>query len=65
MSTRCSHANDCPLFEKFMLSSALRIWQIFYCEKRFEQCARYTKMRDGQPVRPTLLPDGTDLEEEE
>ena len=61
--TRCPHASDCPLFERFRVSSALRIWQVFFCDARYLDCKRYEAMRDGRPIPATLLPDGSDLEE--
>ncbi len=58
---RCVHAADCPLFERFKLSSVLRIWQIYYCEERFDECVRYQMDCRGEPVPPTLLPNGKDM----
>ena len=61
----CPHAADCPLFERFKMSSVLRIWQIYYCEAKYEECVRYQKNCSGETVAPTLLPNGEDLTEGE
>lgn len=58
----CPHAKDCPLFERFELSSVLRIWQLYYCEKKFEDCIRYQMNCRGEVVDPTLLPNGEQIE---
>ena len=63
MSEQCPHATDCVLFQKFSVSSALRAWQVFFCEARFLECERFKRMAVEQSVPPTLLPDGTDLSE--
>ncbi len=60
---RCPHAHDCPLFAQFDMSSALRIWQIYYCDQKYETCVRYQLNCRGEPVSPTLLPNGENLEE--
>ena len=60
---RCPHAGDCPLFSQFELSSALKIWQIYYCDKKFEDCVRYEMNCRGEVVPPTLLPNGEKLDE--
>jgi hypothetical protein len=58
----CSHVPSCDLFPKFGIRSALRVWQTFYCEAEFEQCARYRLTAEGRPVPPTLLPNGKELD---
>jgi hypothetical protein len=63
MSNHCPHSSECKLFERFRVSSALKVWQVFYCESRFRECSRYIRLEEGKPVEPTLLPDGTTLEE--
>lgn len=63
MSKHCPHASNCNLYERFQVTSALKIWQVFYCESRFNECERYVKLGKGESVEPTLLPDGTNLEE--
>lgn len=58
---RCSHAEGCELFPKFGLRSSLRVWTAFYCEGQFEKCERYLRSGRGEPVPPTLLPNGKEL----
>lgn len=60
----CPNAGHCPLFARFQSSPALRVWKKFFCESSFERCARLAGMQCGANVAPTLLPDGTHLEEE-
>ena len=59
----CPHATDCPLFERFRMSSSLRIWQIYFCEGKYEGCERYKLNCKGAPVAPNLLPNGEFLGE--
>ena len=61
MSGKCTHASDCPLFERFKLTSVLRVWQIYFCEGRFDQCVRYQMSCRGEVPSPTLLPNGDEL----
>lgn len=59
--TICPHAEGCELFPQFSLKAALKLWQIHYCEGRYESCERYKLSQQGKPVPVTLLPDGTSL----
>ena len=59
----CPHAVDCPLFDRFKQSSSLKIWQIYFCDGRFENCERYKLNCKGAPVPPGLLPNGETLGE--
>ena len=59
----CPHARRCPLFEQFALSSVLKIWQINYCQDGYEKCVRYQMNVKGRFVRPTILPNGEDLQD--
>ena len=55
----CPMAIRCPMFDDFESASALRIWQINYCEKRYRRCARFKVRETGEIPPPTLRPDGT------
>jgi hypothetical protein len=50
--------DSCELFPLFQLKSALRVWQINYCEGHWESCARYQASCGGQAVPINLLPNG-------
>ncbi|HZS42585.1 MAG TPA: hypothetical protein VFF06_37400 [Polyangia bacterium] len=54
----CPHTASCPLFPRFTLQSALKIWQMKYCEADYKRCARYQLSLSGQPVPNGLLPNG-------
>ena len=58
----CSHTDDCELYPQISLSSALKVWQVFYCEGDYEKCVRYQTAAEGRPVPVTLLPNGKELE---
>lgn len=64
VASDCPHNADCPLFERFELSSVLRIWQIYYCKKNYTDCIRYQMNCRGEAVPPTMLPNGEDMEGE-
>jgi hypothetical protein len=55
---KCIHMTDCEMFALFQLKSALRVWQINYCEGEFERCARYRRACDGATMPSNLLPNG-------
>ena len=55
----CPHYASCPMFAQFKLKSTLRVWTLSFCEGNYEGCARYQRSQAGQPVPPTLLPNGT------
>mgnify|MGYP006969395789 CR=1 FL=1 len=59
----CSHAANCELYGQFLLKSALRIWQVRYCqsETKSKECARYRASLEGRTVPITLLPNGKTL----
>lgn len=59
---RCSHADSCELFPKFGLRGALKVWQTFYCEGKFEECARFQLSQAGRSPPPNLLPNGRELD---
>ena len=55
---RCEHHKDCPLFQKFTMSSVMRIWQIHYCNSSYENCERFKMTERGEVVPPAMLPNG-------
>lgn len=58
----CSHRTSCGMFPVISLSSALKIWQTFYCDGNYESCQRYQRSIAGEPVPRTLLPNGKMLD---
>lgn len=58
----CTHKDNCALFPVISLSSALKIWQTFYCDGKFETCLRYQRSLKGEKVAPNLLPNGKELD---
>lgn len=58
----CSHKKSCAMFPIISLSSALQIWQTFYCDGDYKNCQRYLRSIAGEPVASTLLPNGKTLE---
>lgn len=58
----CTHKDSCALFPVISLSSALKIWQTFYCDGKFETCLRYQRSLKGEKVPPNLLPNGKELD---
>lgn len=62
--TRCSHISGCELYPRFSLKGALRIWQERYCNHptQHTKCARYVRSEAGEPVPPTLLPNGDEIQ---
>jgi hypothetical protein len=58
----CTHKDTCALFPVISLSSALKIWQTFYCDSQHENCLRYQRSLKGEKVPPNLLPNGKVLD---
>ena len=58
----CTHKDSCGLFPVISLSSALKIWQTFYCDGKYETCLRYQRSLKGEKVAPNLLPNGKELD---
>jgi hypothetical protein len=58
---QCSHVPTCELFPKFGLRGSLKVWHTFFCHGQFERCERYRRAMRGEPVSPTLLPNGKEL----
>ncbi len=54
----CTHKDSCALFPVISLSSALMIWQTFYCDGQHETCLRFQRSLKGEKVPPNLLPNG-------
>ena len=50
------------MFELFRLKSALKVWQIHYCEGTFDKCVRFQRSCAAETVPPNLLPNGDTLE---
>ena len=61
----CRFVSQCPMFPIFQNKHVLRIYQIQYCESRFEECERYKLASKGTMPAPELLPDGRTLSERE
>jgi hypothetical protein len=57
----CAHLKTCPLYALFAGKDPLRVWQIHYCEGRFEECARLKLAQAGKNVPRDLLPNGKRL----
>ena len=55
---RCPHMDGCEMYGLFQLKGALRVWQINYCEGKYERCARYQLSCDGEKMPRDLLPNG-------
>ena len=50
------------MFPQLTLNSALKVWQTFYCDGKYEECVRYVRSLEGRPVPVTLLPNGKNME---
>lgn len=51
----------CELFPKFQSAATLAVWKSLYCERKFQDCARYKRSLEGRSAPIDLLPDGTSL----
>jgi hypothetical protein len=49
------------MFALFTVKGSLRVWQIHYCNGRFEDCARLQLAKAGEAVPSDLLPNGKRL----
>jgi hypothetical protein len=58
----CTHATTCPFVTLFAGKPSLRIWTEWYCEGRYNACARYSLSSRGESVPPWLLPNGRSLD---
>jgi hypothetical protein len=59
----CTHQNDCALFDRFAMSSSLKIWRLLYCDTdgKYVKCARFEAARQGLSIPANLLPNGETL----
>jgi hypothetical protein len=60
-NVKCPNADGCGLFPVLTDSGLLRVWQINYCETNWDRCERHRRMSRGEPVPPTMLPNGENL----
>ena len=58
----CPHIKSCELFPELTVNSALKIWQVFYCEGDYNQCTRFQNSKQGKAVPITLLPNGKTMD---
>ncbi len=58
----CDHVTTCPMYALFSVKESLRVWQIHYCNGRFENCERLRRARAGEGVPRDLLPNGKRLD---
>jgi hypothetical protein len=61
MASPCPNAQGCPLFPLFRMKASLGVWQVQFCDARYEDCARYQLAKAGTRVPPNLLPNGKTL----
>ncbi len=50
------------MYALFSIKESLRVWQIHYCNGRFENCERLRRARAGEGVPRDLLPNGKRLD---
>jgi hypothetical protein len=50
------------MFALFTVKDSLRVWQIHYCNGRYEDCARLKLARACEAVPRELLPNGKTLD---
>ena len=58
----CMHSDTCPIIKLFMGKPSLRIWTEWYCQGRYQTCARYSLTSRGETVPAWLLPNGRSLD---
>jgi hypothetical protein len=58
----CSHLRTCPLYQLFGSKPSLKVWTAWYCEGRYQHCARYALRESGRDVPLHLLPNGRSLD---
>ena len=59
----CPHIQTCELFPELTVNSALKVWQVFYCEGDYSQCVRFQNSSRGTVVPITLLPNGKTMDQ--
>ena len=58
----CSRKDSCELFPLIQINGALKIWQSFYCDGKFQTCVRYQLGLEGKSIPASLLPNGKNLD---
>lgn len=58
----CMLRSTCPLVRVFAGKPSLRIWTDRYCDGDAARCVRVRRAAYGEPVPPTLLPNGASLD---
>lgn len=58
----CPHIESCGLYPELSCNSALKVWQVFYCEGQHQQCVRFQHSQTGKVVPVTLLPNGNNMD---
>jgi hypothetical protein len=58
----CTKACSCPLYQLFGTKPSLQVWTAWYCEGRYQHCARYALCESGLEVPLHLLPNGRSLD---
>jgi len=49
------------MYSQFQLDLSVKVWETFFCNRRFRDCARFALTEAGSPVPLTLLPNGNNL----
>ncbi|MCG6873166.1 MAG: hypothetical protein LJE84_12825 [Gammaproteobacteria bacterium] len=57
----CPHRTTCAMYSQFQLDLSVRVWETFFCSRRYTDCARFKLTEAGSPVPLTLLPNGNHL----
>jgi len=56
---QCPQMDSCAMYDIFHHTGTLGAWKALYCMRDFPGCARYERIRNGQPVPVNLMPNGT------
>ena len=54
----CPNTTGCPIYNKFKTEALKNLYIKMFCFGKFETCKRKQVKDSGQPVSPSLLPDG-------
>jgi hypothetical protein len=57
----CTHKDTCALYKHLSTDFSLKVWQKFFCDGKYQQCARYQLALEGKAIPLTLLPNGKHL----
>jgi hypothetical protein len=57
----CTHKDSCALYKHLSTDFSLKVWQKFFCDGKYEQCARFQLALEGKAIPLTLLPNGKQL----